>query len=120
MIRHHQVWGRAGEKLDELGMPSANGPRLSEKQYIRMTIDASQFPFNRRKRIESGSGEFEVGKLMQACRERCECWSLQQHENVARVYDFCQTLQPLRGAGQIFGPIAARSRCRDVSDRLQC
>jgi hypothetical protein len=37
-----------------------------------MTIDASQFPFNRRKRIESGNGEFEVGKLMQSCRERCE------------------------------------------------
>jgi len=72
MIRHHQVWGLAGEKLDEFGMPSANGPRLSEKQYIRMTIDASQFPFNRRKRIESGNGEFEVGKLMQSCRERCE------------------------------------------------
>jgi hypothetical protein len=53
-------------------MPSANGPRLSEKQYVRMTIDASQFLFNRRKRIESGNGEFEAGKLMQAGRERCE------------------------------------------------
>jgi hypothetical protein len=72
MVRHDQVWRRAGEKFHEFGMPRANGPRLSEKQYIRTTIDASQFPFDRRKRIESGDGEFEAGKFMQACRECCE------------------------------------------------
>ena len=72
MIRHHQVWRRAGEKFHKFGMPNANRPRLSEKQYVRMTIDASQFLFNRRKRIESGNGEFEAGKFMQACRKRCE------------------------------------------------
>jgi len=69
---HDQVWRGAGEKFHELGMPRANGPRLSEKQYIRATIDASQFPFDRRKRIESGDGEFEAGKFMQACREHRE------------------------------------------------
>jgi hypothetical protein len=72
MVRHDQVWRRAGEKFHEFGMPRANGPRLSEKQYIRTTIDASQFPFDRRKRIESGDGEFEAGKFMRPCCERRE------------------------------------------------
>src|SRR6516164_6412138 len=101
-------------------MPRANGPRLSEKQYVRTTIDALQLPFDRRERIERGNGEFEAGKFMQTCRERCERWPLQQHENVPRVYDLRQTLQPLPRSGQIFDPIVAWNLRSDALDRLQC
>src|SRR6516165_886903 len=101
-------------------MPRANGPRLREKQYVRTTIDALQFPFDRRERIERGNGEFEARKLMQTRRERCERWPLQQHENVPRGYDLRQTLQPLPRSGQIFGPIVAWSPRSDALDRLQC
>src|SRR5262249_11377008 len=119
-VRHDQVWRRAREKFHEFGMPGANGPRLSEKQYIRTTIDASQFAFDRRKRIESGNGESEAGKFIKACRERGEGWPLQQHENVTRVHDCRQPLQPLRSSGQILDPIVARRRGGDVLYRLQC
>src|SRR5215471_16638880 len=119
-ICHHQVWRRAGEKFHKFGMPRANGPRLSEKQYVRTTIDASQFPFDRRERIEGGKGEFEAGKFLQTCRERCERWPLQQHENVPRVHDLRQTLQPLPRSGQIFDPIVAWNLRSDAPDRLQC
>jgi hypothetical protein len=52
-------------------MPRSNGARLSEEQYIRMTINAFQLLFHRWKRIERRNGEFEAGKLAQACRKRC-------------------------------------------------
>ena len=71
-VRHDQVWRRSGKKFHEFRMPRANAPRLSEKQHIRMTIDASQFAFDRRKGIKSCDNEFEIGKFVEARRKRCK------------------------------------------------
>src|SRR5262249_34978933 len=65
MARRHSGLGRAGGRVHWFGMPRANGPGLSEKQYVRTTIDASQFPFDRRERIERGMAN---SKPANSCR----------------------------------------------------
>src|SRR5262249_50861524 len=101
-------------------MPRANGPGLSEKQYVRTTIDASQFPFDRRGRIERGMANSKPANLCRRGANVADDGALQQHENVPPVHDLRYTLQPLPRSGQIFDPIVAWNLRSDALDRLQC
>jgi hypothetical protein len=69
-VHHDHIFRGPGKKFHKLRMPRANAPWLSEKQHVRMTIDASQLLFDRRERVESCGGKFEIAKLFDTRRKR--------------------------------------------------